>query len=128
MKKAKPIKAKTQADYAKEALEVIESKKIAFIDHVWGFTSFSKGTAYNHGLNELNDIREALDRNRSSAKGYMLNKWIKSDNPTLQVAAMRLLSDSEEHKKLNQHYTDLTTNGQEIKIPPLNFLEHEENE
>lgn len=123
MKKAKPIKAKTQADYAKEALEVIESKKIAFIDHVWGFTTFSKKTAYNHGLHELHDIREALDRNRSSAKGYMLNKWIKSDNPTLQVAAMRLLSDTEEHKKLNQHYTDLTSNGSTLKAPPIQWVD-----
>lgn len=100
--------------YEEELLKVIKSKKIAFFDHCFGFTSFSRATAYNHSLDKLDSIKDAINENRVTAKNYMLNKWIGSDNPTLQISAMRLLSDSEEHKKLNQKYTDHTTNGQSI--------------
>lgn len=96
------------AKYEKELLEVIKEKKIAFLDHAFGYTTFSRATGYNHELDKLDSIKNAIAENRVKAKNYMLNKWIASDNPTLQVAAMRLLSDSEEHRKLNQSYLDHT--------------------
>lgn len=92
--------------YEAELLKVIKEKKIAFLDHCFAYTTFSRKTAYNHKLHEIHTIREAIENNRVSAKNYMLNKWIGSDNPTLQVAAFRLLSNSEEHQKLNQQYID----------------------
>src|SRR5690554_4791863 len=107
---------KKSKKYEKELLKVIKEKKIAFFDHCFGFTSFSRATAYNHSLDKLDSIKDAINQNRVTAKNYMLNKWIASDNATLQISAMRLLSDAEEHKKLNQSYTDHTTNGKDIKI------------
>ena len=106
-------KAKTDK-YKNELLQVIKEKKIGFFDHSFAFTSFSRATAYNVGLDKLDDVKSAIDDNRVKAKNYLLNKWIGSDNPTLQLAAFRLLSVSEEHKLLNQTYTDHTTNGKEI--------------
>lgn len=103
--------------YKEELLKVIKSKKIAFFDHCFGFTSFSRRTAYEHKLHESHDIKDAINQNRVTAKNYMLNKWIDSDNATLQISAMRLLSDSEEHQKLNQSYIDHTTNGKDISTP-----------
>lgn len=109
--------------YEKELLKVIKDKKIAFFDHCFGFTSFSRATAYNHSLDNLDSIKDAINQNRVTAKNYMLNKWIASDNPTLQISAMRLLSDTEEHKKLNQSYTDHTTNGKNInEIKPIEIV------
>jgi len=105
-----------QKKYAKEALEVIKKHKIALIDHVWGFTSFSKATAYNHKLDQLDELRDLLEDNKNKAKVYLLNKWIASPNATLNVAAYRLLSTSEEHKLLNQQYIDHTTDGEKVKI------------
>ena len=101
--------------YEKELLEVIKEKKIAFFDHCFGFTSFSRATAYNHSLDKLDSIKDAINQNRVTAKNYMLNKWIASENATLQISAMRLLSDSEEHQKLNQSYIDHSTKGESIK-------------
>lgn len=112
------MKAKAKK-YEKELLEVIKSKKIAFFDHCFGFTSFSRATAYNHSLDNLDSIKDAINENRVTAKNYMLNKWIASDNATLQISAMRLLSDSEEHQKLNQSYVDHSTKGKKIKINPI---------
>lgn len=105
--------------YEEELLKVIKSKKIAFFDHCFGFTSFSRRTAYDHKLHESHSIKSAIATNRATAKNYMLNKWIASDNPTLQVAAMRLLSDSEEHRKLNQSYTDHTSDGKAFPTPTI---------
>src|SRR5690554_3789182 len=100
--------------YEEELLKVIKDKKIAFFDHCFGFTSFSRTTAYEYKQNESNVIKAAIAENRATAKNYMLNKWIAGDNPTLQIAAMRLLSDSEEHKKLNQSYIDHSSKGEKI--------------
>lgn len=104
--------------YEEEMLKVIKEKKICFFDHIFGFTSFSRATAYNSGLDKLDTISTAIAQNRVTAKNYMLNKWITGNNPTLQIAAMRLIADSEEHKKLNQTYVDHTTNGKEMNLPP----------
>jgi len=91
----------------------------SFIDIFVYYKAISRPTAYNHGLDKLDSIKEAIYQNRRKGVTSMLSKWIKSDNPTLQIAAMRLLCDSEEHRKLNQNYTDVTTNGKEIQAPVL---------
>ena len=52
----------------------------------------------------------------------MLNKWIESDNPTLQVAAMRLLSDTDEHRRLNQSYIDHKHGADDETIKQLVFV------
>ena len=44
----------------------------------------------------------------------MLNKWISSDNATLQIAAMRIISDEDLRRSLNQQYIEQT-----IKEQPL---------
>ncbi len=108
-----------QKKYEKEMLRVINEKKIAFFDHCFAFTTFSAATAYNHNLEKLESIKNAIAGNRVKAKNYMLNKWIASDNPTLQIAAMRLLSTPEEHQKLNQSYIDHTSKGEKINILDL---------
>lgn len=103
--------------YEDELLKVIRDNKIAFFDHCFGFTSFSRTTGYEYKLNESDVIRNEIEKNRVTSKNYMLNKWIESDNATLQISAMRLLSDTDEHKKLNQSYIDQENNHSgEIKI------------
>lgn len=106
--------------YEAELLKVIKEKRIAFFDHCFGFTSFSRATAYNHSLDKLDSIKDAINQNRVTAKNYMLNKWIASDNATLQISAMRLLSDPEEHRLLNQN-----TNLVEVetdKVKPIEIV------
>ncbi len=103
--------------YEEELLKVIKDKKIAFFDHCFGFTTFSRATAYNHSLDKLDSIKGAINQNRVTAKNYMLNKWIASDNPTLQISAMRLLSDPEEHILLNQSYVKNEINIEQPLFP-----------
>ena len=108
-----------QKKYSEEALKVIKEHKIKIFDHIFGFTSFCAATAYNHELEKLENIKDALQANKSKAKTTLIDKWINSDNATLNVAAYRLMSSPEEHKLLNQQYHDHTSKGKEVKIPIL---------
>ena len=103
-----------QKAYEKELLEIIEDRKIMFFSHAFAYASFSLATAYNHGLEKLETIKEALAKNRASGVTYMLNKWIGSDNATLQIAAMRIIADEDIRRSLNQQYIEQT-----IKEQPL---------
>ena len=103
-----------QKAYEKELLKIIEERKIMFFNHAFAYTSFSAATAYNHNLEKLDTIKEALAKNRASGVTYMLNKWIGSDNATLQIAAMRIIADEEIRRSLNQQYIEQT-----IKEQPL---------
>src|SRR5690606_31841845 len=103
-----------QKAYEKELLKIIEERKIMFFNHVFAYASFSSSTAYNHGLEKLDTIKDALAKNRASGVTYMLNKWIGSDNATLQIAAMRIIADEEIRRSLNQQYIEQT-----IKEQPL---------
>jgi len=72
----------------------------------WTALSFSRKTAYNYNLHELHTVKEAFEQNRSKATNYLLQKWIQSDNATLQIAAFKIVADSDDHKRLNQTYVD----------------------
>lgn len=92
-------------------LKVIKDKKIMRFDHIFGhYTGCSRATAYNHGLDKLDSIKEALQQNRSKGVDYLLQKWIAGDNATLQIAAMRLICSKEEHQLLNQQYIEQSGN------------------
>ena len=110
-----------QKAYEKELLEIIEERKIMFFSHAFAYTSFSAATAYNHDLEKLDTIKSALAKNRTSGVTYMLNKWISSDNATLQIAAMRIISDEDLRRSLNQQYIEQT-----IKEQPLFNIEVKE--
>jgi hypothetical protein len=116
------MKAKAEdktTKYKNELLEAIRKNKIMRFDHAFtGFVSFGRRTAYEHALHEAHEIKEALFENRSKGVSYLLNKWINSDNATLQLAAMRLICETDDHHRLNQQYIDHTTKGNSITLTP----------
>ncbi len=108
-----------QKKYEEELLNAIRKFKWMRWSHIdWEALSFSKATAYNYKLEELDTIKEAFALNRSKATNYMLQKWIASDNPTLQIAAMRIIADDEDRLRLNQQYMEMV-HKQEIKPEQL---------
>ena len=98
----------------KQAIEAIEKYKLFFIDDVVSYLPCSTATFYNHKLEELETIKEALKKVRTEIKVSMRSKWYKSDNPTLQMGLMKLIGTDEERKKLSQNHTDHTTGGEKI--------------
>ena len=97
--------------YEKEFIEAIKKHKWMRWSHIdWQALSFSRPTAYNHKLEKLDTIKAAFEENRSKATNYLLQKWIQSDNATLQIAAFKIVADSDDHKRLNQSYVEQKTN------------------
>lgn len=105
-------------EHEKGILEAIEKHPIfSFKDIFVYYKACSRATAYNHGLDKLDSIKEAIYSNRRRGVSTMLAKWMTSQNATLQLAAMRMICDQEEHRSLNQNYNDITTKGESINIP-----------
>lgn len=107
----------------KTALEAIEKHKLFFIEDIVCYLPCDKKTFYNHNLHELHSIKGALTKVKTDIKVSMRSKWYKSDNATLQMGLMKLISGSEERKRLSQTYTDLTTDGDKIKTTIINLGE-----
>jgi hypothetical protein len=100
--------AKTKEQHEKDIVEVIKEKKICRISHIFGFyTDIKSSQFYNLKLEKSDNIKEAIHQNRAKGTGYLLNKWISSDNATLQIAAYRLICTPEERQMLNQQYIEM---------------------
>ncbi len=99
----------------KKIIDVIKRHRIMRIEHIFAhYGGMGKTTFYERKLNETDSIKEALEKNRRKACSFMLDKWVASDNPTLQIAAYRMLGDDEERERLIQTRVDLTSAGKQM--------------
>lgn len=106
------------ADLEKQALKAIEKYKLFFIEDIVSFLPCGKVTFYEHKLNELNTIKDALLKNRTEVKVGLRSKWYKSDNPTVQLALYRLTCEEDERRKLAMNYQELTgKDGKDLMSP-----------
>ena len=98
-------------------LKIIDKNPIyTFQDIFIYYKGCSRATGYNHHLDTLDSIKEAIYSNRRNGATSLLSKWIDSENATLQLAAFKIICDPDEHKRLQQNYTDHTSDGEVIKI------------
>ena len=107
--------------YETEMQKAIKKHKWMRWSHIdWDALSFSRRTAYDYALHESHTIKSQFEDNRSKGVNYLLQKWMASDNATLQIAAMRIIADEEDRQRLNQQYVDHTSKGEKItlKITP----------
>jgi len=84
-----------------KALEVISKNRLVFIHEVASFMGISKVTFYEHKLNELNSIKQAIDLNKETIKAGLRKKWYNSENATVQIALYKLIGTDEETAKIN---------------------------
>lgn len=110
----------------KKAIEAIEKYKLFFIEDVVSFLPCGKVTFYEHKLNELNSIRELLEKNKVEIKVGLRSKWYKSDNPTVQLALYRLTCEEDERRKLAMNYQELTGAGGKDLIPQTIIVKDQE--
>lgn len=107
-------------EHEKGILEAIQKHPIfSFNDIFVYYKGCCRATAYNHNLDKLDSIKEAIYTNKRKGVTSLKAKWLNSDNATLQLAIMRMICDPEEHKTLNQNYTDITTGGAPLNIDPF---------
>ena len=100
---------KTKKQHEEDIVKTIKENKVRCISHIFGhYHDLESSQFYNLKLEQSERIKEAIVKNKSKTTGYLLDKWINSDNPTLQIAAYRLTCTDEERQKLNQNYLELT--------------------
>lgn len=88
------------------ALEAIEKHQLVFVDEVVTFLPCSRATFYNHELDKLDELKDAINNVRTSMKSQMRNKWRESENATLQIGLMKLIASDEERKRLSTGYME----------------------
>lgn len=104
----------------KEIIKVIQEEELYNIKSIFAYYSgICQATFYNHKMEELETIKKALNDNKTKAKKSMLQKWVKSNNATLQISAYKIIGDDEDRKKLSQSYHDHTTGGEKIDPQPI---------
>jgi len=96
------------------SLKAIQDNNLIWIEEIFAFVPFSQKTFYNHELQELQEIKKAIDDNRVRQKQKMRKKWYDSDNPTLQLAAYKLLGTDLERDILNTQKIDHSNKGKEF--------------
>ena len=93
-------------DLKQQAIKAIIEHDLYFVSDVIAMLPCSKQTFYDHKLDQLDDIKKELEKNRINAKMEMRKKWLKSDNATMQMGLMKLLSEDEELRKLAMEYRE----------------------
>ena len=106
---------KPKEQHEKEILDVIVKNKIMKINHIFQhYTDLQHSQFYNLGLDKSESIKEAISTNKSKAVSYMLNKWVGSDNATLQISAFKVLCEDEDRKKLSMQFVE-SENTHQVK-------------
>lgn len=102
-----------------QAKEMIVKHKLFFVDDIVAFLPCSKSSFYEFypdGSDELDELKELLNVNRTTLKVSMRSKWYTSNAPALQMALMKLICNDEERKKLSMQYTENTIDVKD-KLP-----------
>lgn len=103
-----------------EAIQQIEKHKLFFISDVISYLPCSRQTFYDHKLDKLDSIKEALTRNKVSLKVSLRSKWFNSDTPTLQIGLYKLLATEEERRRLSLSHQKIEVEG-EVNFKVLNI-------
>jgi len=112
-------------EHEKKILDVIKERPIfSFKDIFVYYKGCSRATAYNLGLDKLDSIKELIYQNKRQGVVSLISKWLSSSNATLQIAAMRLICDKEEHQLLNQQYIDHSNKDGTLakELPNINLI------
>jgi hypothetical protein len=108
---------KTKEQHEKEILDIIVKHKIMKIQHIFQhYTDLGSAQFYNLELEKSESIKEAIQTNKSKAVSYMLNKWVGSDNATLQISAFKVLCEDEDRKKLSMQFVESENSHQVRKF------------
>jgi hypothetical protein len=92
-----------------QALDLIEKKKLFFIEDVVTLLPCTKSTFYDFfpiDSNELNTIKEGLDKNKIEVKNGLRNKWYNGSNPLTQMALYKLIGTEEEYHRIASTKTE----------------------
>lgn len=88
-------------DLVQRALEAITKYKLIFMDEIPVAMGISKQTLYNHNLDKMDEVKDALVTNRIQIRIGQRKKWYDSENASLQIALRKLIGTEDEVHRLN---------------------------
>jgi len=106
-------------DIFRKSIKAVENNNLYFIDEIIAYLPCGKTTFYTlfpADSDKMNAIKETLDVNRVNTKVGMRKKWYDSDNATLQVALMKLISSEEEAHRLNGTKQEIEHKGDNLGV------------
>lgn len=107
-----------------KAIEAIKKNRLIFIEDICAMCGISVDTYYRHfpkNSEDSEELSKLLSENKITLKVALRKKWFDSDNATTQMALYKLCSTPEEHKKLQQNYTEMS--GEMNVISPISSEE-----
>jgi len=111
------------ADLEKKALAAIEKHKLFFIEDLCAYLPCSRATFYNLGLDKLDTLKEALEKNKIEVKAAMRSKWFKSDAPALQIALYKIIGTDEESDRINSQRIKADIKAEITETPTFIFTD-----
>lgn len=107
-----------------DVIRVIEENKLKHFSYIQGYVEPCTDTLYDiFPLKsfESDTIKKALEQNKINSKIKMVSKWEDSDNPTLQIAAFKLIATEDERKMLSTNWQQTEHSGQ-VNINPKEWI------
>lgn len=104
------------------ALEEIDKNNLFFIEDVVAYLGIAKPTFYEHfpiDSNEMNAIKEKLNKNAMRTKVSIRSKLHQSKSPAGLLALYKLLATNDERKALAMEYRE---HSGEVKLPKLEIV------
>ena len=92
-----------------QAIKIITEKKLFFIEDVVAYLPCTKTTMYEFfpiNSNEMNNIKELLERNKIDIKAGLRSKWYNSNNPLTQMALYKIIGTEEEYHRIASTKTE----------------------
>lgn len=102
-----------------KALSVIKQNHLFFIEDVCAYLGIAKPTFYDHfpiDSNEMNDIKEAIEKEKVNVKVSIRSKLHKGNQTSGLLALYKLICTDKERKALAMEYKE---HGGEIGIKKI---------
>ena len=109
----------------RKSLELIDSHNLFFISDVSSYLGISRETFYKHfplDSDEMDTIKDAIEKNKAKIKVSIRSKLHKSTSPTGLLALYKLICTDEERKALSMQYNDHTTDGEKINKVTFEYV------
>lgn len=105
-----------------KAKTAVTDNNLFFIEDLIAMLPCDKTTFYRLfevKSNEYNTLKDLIEQNKINQKVKMRKKWGDSDNATLQMALMKLISTDEERKRLAVSYIESKTTQANVDLSNL---------
>ena len=107
------------------AIDAITKQNLFFISDVVAHLGVSRETFYKHfplDSDEMDTIKDAIEKNKVKIKVSIRSKLHKSTSPTGLLALYKLICTDEERKALSMQYNDHTSDGEKINKVTFEYV------